>query len=120
MADGWRNRQSTRMRRQYTREQKSQLVDLVATGKATVAEAAKRLGVGDSAAYSWVAESRQPRQSPAVQPVAMPTFVRLVASANIAESGLSVRVGAAEVQVHRGFDDELLRAVVATLAEAAR
>jgi hypothetical protein len=46
--------------------------------------------------------------------------VRLVPSDDAADATIAVRVGAAEIQVRRGFDGELLRAVVATLAEATR
>lgn len=43
-----------------------------------------------------------------------PTFVRVVPSSTVA-TALAVRVGAAEIQVRRGFDPELLRAVVAAI-----
>jgi hypothetical protein len=48
-----------------------------------------------------------------------PTFVRLVPSA-AADATITVRVGKAEIQVRRGFDGELLQAVVASLGEVAR
>jgi len=120
MAPSSRDRQSTRMRRRYTSEQRSQLIELVASGNATVVEAATRLGVGQSAAYSWMAESRKPREPSTAGRDAAPTFVRLVPSADAAEATIAVRVGDAEIQVRRGFDGEFLRAVVASLAEARR
>ena len=107
------------MRRRYTSEQRTQLVDLVAGGDVTVPEAAARLGVTVSVAYSWVAESRELRRRKTAPRVAGPRFVRLVPSA-AADATIAVRVGAAEIQVRRGFDDELLQAVVASLAEVAQ
>jgi transposase-like protein len=41
------------MRRQYTAEQRRELLDLVTTGRATLPEAAARLGVPFSTAYYW-------------------------------------------------------------------
>jgi transposase-like protein len=109
------------MRRRYTREQRTQLVELVTSGKATVVEAATRLGVGESAANNWLAESRKPRKTRAARRLAAPTFVRLVPSTYAADATtIAVRVGDAEIQVHRGFDGGLLRAVVATLSEGTR
>jgi transposase-like protein len=120
MAPSCRDRQSTRMRRRYTSEQRSQLIELVASGNATVFEAATRLGVGQSAAYSWITESRKPLEPSTAGRDAAPTFVRLVSSADAADAAIAVRVGDAEIQVRRGFDGELLRAVVSSLAEARR
>src|SRR5664279_1927723 len=120
MAPSCRDRQSTRMRRRYTSEQRSQLIELVASGNATVVEAATRLGVGQSAAYSWIAESRKPLEPSTAGRGAAPTFVRLVPSADAAAATIGVRVGGAEIRVSRRFDGELLRAVVAALAEATR
>jgi len=116
MARAGRDRHSTRMRRRYSREQRTQLIELVTSGKATVFEAATRLGVGESAAYNWMAESRKQR----VPRTAAPTFVRLVPSVYAAEATIAVRVGDAEIQVRRGFDGDLLRAVVTTLSEGTR
>ena len=105
------------MRRRYTSEQRTRLVDLVASGDVTVPEAAARLGVKASAAYNWVAEGRKLGKPSTARSAAEPMFVRLVPSA-VADASIVVRVGGAEVQVRRGFDGELLRAVVATLAES--
>ena len=95
------------------------MVDLVASGDVTVPEAAARLGVTSSSAYNWVAESRKLRRRSTAQRVAGPTFVRLVSGA-AADATITVRVGAAEIQVRRGFDGELLQAVVASLVEVAQ
>jgi transposase-like protein len=104
------------MRRRYTSEQRTQLLKLVADGDLTVPEAATQLGVTTSAAYNWTAGSRKLRTA---QRRTAPTFVRLVPSAP-ADSSIVVRIGGAEVHVRRGFDGELLQAVVAALAEGAR
>ena len=85
----------------------------------TVPEAATRLGVTTSAAYNWVAASRKTPKPSGAQPPAGTAFARLVPSA-AADSGMVVRVGGAEVLVRRGFDGDLLQAVVATLAEGTR
>ena len=107
------------MRRRYTKEQRTELVDLVAGSDVTVPEAAAKLGVTSSAAYNWVAESRKQRGRNALRRVTGPTFVRLVPSA-ATDATITVRVGEAEIQVRRGFDGELLQAVVASLGEVAR
>ena len=117
MAPASRNRHSMRMRRRYTSEQRTQLIDLVGKGTKVV-EAAKSLGVGESTAYKWVAESRKSRE-PTTVPQKKPTFVRLMPSAAV-NASIVVRVGGAQVDVRQGFDVELLRAVVATLSEGPR
>ncbi|HEX4116478.1 MAG TPA: transposase [Solirubrobacteraceae bacterium] len=112
------------MRKRYTGEQRRALVDLVTDGRATVSEAAARLGVTASTAYLWVkqaaaaaprrrgAEKRDPSRSGAQ--LVPPTFVQLVRDGDVA-APIAVRVGNAEVQVRRGFDADLLRAVVQAL-----
>jgi transposase-like protein len=117
MAPVYGHRHSTRMRRKYTQEQRSQLIELVANGT-KVPEAARRMGVGVSAAYSWVADSRKAKGPHPVGRRKL-AFARLVPSATV-DTSIVVRVAGAEVQVRRGFDGELLRAVVATLSETPR
>ncbi len=119
MAPGRRDRQSTRMRRRYTREQRSRLLELVTGGDLTVPEAAAQVGVTSSAAYNWVAERRKMGRPRAVPREPAPTFVRLIPS-NTPDTSIVVRVGGTEVHVRRGFDADLLQAVVATLAEGPR
>jgi transposase-like protein len=117
------------MRRRYTGEQRSELIDLVKTGRGTVASAAKRLGVTASTAYHWMKQTgarppgggsteRHGLSRRAWTPVS-PTFVRLVRAGELA-STIAVRIGGAEVEVRRGFDAELLRAVVEALRGGAR
>jgi transposase-like protein len=108
------------MRRRYTKEQRAELVELVAGGDMTVPEAAARVGVASSAAYNWIAEARKLRKPSAAGRARKPTFVRLVPSAFAPDATVTVRVGDAEIQVGRSFDRELLQAVVATLAEGGR
>jgi transposase-like protein len=110
------------MRRHYTAEQRTQLVDLVTSGRATVSQAAARLDVGTSTASYWVrraiAEAGSPRQRSATAPGAKPpTFVRLVREREVAS--IEVRIGGAMLHVTTGFDADLLRAVVAALREGA-
>ena len=96
------------MRRQYTDEERSELLDLVRSGRATVAEAASRLGVTLSTAYKW-------RRDAASAAPAAPTFVRVLRSRDADTTAIVVRVGGAEVEVRRDFDAVLLRQVVETL-----
>jgi transposase-like protein len=109
------------MRRRYTGKQRAALLDLVRSGAATAADAADRLGVTRSTAYYWVrgaaSGSRARARRAPVAKAALPskaTFVRVVPSAAVT-AGIALRVGAAEIQVQRGFDPEVLRAVVEAL-----
>jgi transposase-like protein len=114
------------MRRRYTSEQRSALVDQVTSGRATVSAAAARLGVIKSTAYHWMkqtADKAPRRESPPARPGKSrapipPAFVRLVSTDDLAAT-LAVRIGGAEIEVRRGFDAELLRAVVQALQEGA-
>jgi len=111
------------MRRRYTDEERSALVDLVTAGQATVSEAAVRVGVTKSTAYGWMkrAPARRRRRkagssagSGRTGPLVPPRFVRLVRAGDLATT-IAVRIGGAEIQVARGFDAELLYAVVQAL-----
>jgi transposase-like protein len=113
------------MRRRYTGKERSELVDLVNEGRATVSEAAARLGVGPSTAYYWMRNTATTtpghwarRRGPKTQALAMTRFVRVVPS-HAVEATIAVRVGAAEIQVRRDFDADLLRAVVDALRDGA-
>jgi transposase-like protein len=111
MAGRGRQRHHAGMRRQYTSKQRSELVELVTAGRATVSEAAARMGVAPSTAYYWVR-----RGSPVskARGLAEPTFVRLVPTSAI-HAAITLRVEGAEIQVGRDFDRDLLRAVVEAL-----
>jgi transposase-like protein len=111
------------MRRRYTGEQRSALIEMVTAG-ATVSEAAARLGVIASTAYLWVRQAAggvpRPRRGEQDAPARgkgerVPlTFARLVRADDLAAT-IGVRVGSVEVQVRRGFDADVLRAVVQAL-----
>ena len=107
------------MRRTYTEKERLELIGLVKADRATVRDAAEQVGVAVSTAYKWMREAslapgpRRARSGAA----STPTFVRVLSSRE-AEVAISVRVGGAEVQVGRGFDADLLRAVVQALGEA--
>jgi transposase-like protein len=114
------------MRRHYTGEQRSELIDMVTKERATIAAAAKRLGVTASTAYHWMKQAGagppgrrsterhgQSRRTPGP-----PTFVRLVRAGDVAAT-IAVRIGGAEIEVRRGFDADLLRAVVQALGGGA-
>ena len=53
-----------RIRKHYTKAQRTALVDLVTTGRATPREAAAQFGVTESTAYYWL--KRVERQRPAL------------------------------------------------------
>jgi transposase-like protein len=116
------------MRRQYTAEQRSELIDLVAAGQATIPEAAARLGVPLSTAYYWVRRAaalphpprKATRRLAAAKPsgVSPPRFVQLIRDPNTA-SVVVVRIGRTAIQIRPGFDVELLRAVIELLREIA-
>lgn len=110
------------MRKHYTAKQRSELVELVRVGEATVAEAAAQLGVTASTAYNWMRTAATPStgqperslraRSTRIAPA--PGFVRVVASREVG-AGVVVRVGGAEIHVGRGFDADVLCAVVEAL-----
>jgi transposase-like protein len=109
------------MRRQYTGKQRADLIELVRSGRTTVAEAAVQLGVKPSTAYNWTSEvaekaRRRPQRSrkAKARETTTPRFVRVVPS-GATESALAVRVGGAEIRVQGDFDTALLRAVVEAL-----
>jgi transposase-like protein len=120
------SRHHARMRRQYTGKQRAELVDLVRSREATVAEAAARLGVTPSTAYYWVrgtapAEAgrrRRPTRAAKTPSSAQPAFVRVVPSTAV-DTAISVRVGLVEIQVRCNFDPQHLRAVVDALGGGA-
>jgi len=116
------------MRRQYTAEQRRELIDLVTAGRATIPEAAARLGVPLSTASYWVrraaAQPSAPRKAPrglvAAKPPAVspPRFVQLIRDHNTA-AVVEVRIGRTAIRIRPGFDVELLRAVIELLREVA-
>ena len=88
-------------------------------------EAAGQLGVTASTAYYWMKQAgagatRQTRaarraSSRGNRQLVPATFVQVVRARDLA-ARITMQVGRAEVQVQRGFDAELLRAVVDALA----
>lgn len=95
MAAARRDRQCTRMSRRCTKEHRTQLVDLVASGDVTVPEAAARLGVTSSAAYNQVAESRKQQRPNAVRRMAVETSLypatRSIAWLTVVPGGQGIR-----------------------------
>lgn len=126
------------MRKQYTEEQRAELVRLVRRDEVPLRRAAARLGVAESTAYYWMKQPATARQRTATKPrsataehqrgapplasrtAAKATravaFARLI-PASEAEPSLVLCVGAARLEVRAGFDAALLRAVVAALVE---
>lgn len=106
------------VRRRYTDDEHSELIGLVSPGRATVAEAASRLGVTLSTAYKWRRDAGSAAtrgRRPTARLLAAPTFVRVLRSRDADAAAILVRVAGAEVEIRRGFDGELLREVVEAL-----
>ncbi len=101
------------MNRRYTDDQRREVVDLVASKKVTIREAAVRVGVSYSTATRWVFRTRVR----ALVPTKTPKFAQLVRTA-ASEAVIYVRVGHAEIAVRRGVDVELLQTVVQALSES--
>lgn len=98
------------MRRIFSDKERNELIESVLGGRASVVEAAAKIGVAASTGYAWVKDARKRSVSPS------PSFVQVVrARAPDVEDGICVRVAGAEVCVRRGFDADVLRAVVAAL-----
>jgi transposase-like protein len=115
------------MRKHYTEEQRSSLVALVTTGRATPRAAAAQLGVSESTTYYWLKRAGRRPAFALVGQVAGPgsatrsrahTFARLL-RATEAPSGITLRVARAEIEVRSGFDPALLRDVISALVEDA-
>jgi transposase-like protein len=113
------------MRKKYTAEQRREFIDLVTAGRATISEAAARLGVPPSTAHNWVRRAAaQPRPTrkattalvPAKPPSASPPFVQLIRASDTG-AVIEVRIGRTVIQVRPDFDAELLRAVIEFLRE---
>lgn len=111
------------MHRRYTGEQRAELLEMVAAGQSTLPDAAAGLGVPYSTASYWVRKAgkqlgvrpaTRTARLPRGRSVTTPTFVQLVRAGD-AGATLEVRIGGAEIRVRRGFDGELLRAVVEAL-----
>jgi transposase-like protein len=107
------------MRRHYREEERDELVEEVAEGRATIAEAADKRGVARSTAYQWMRDSRTstPRARAGGRKQRAPrgaTFVELVPRMQVG-AAIAVRVRGAEIEVRPGFDVELLRAVIVAL-----
>ena len=115
------------MRKHYTAKQRSELVELVKVGGATICEAAARLGVTSSTAYNWMRTravlvpeqvAGGPRARSMRTVTTAPAFVRVVPSREIG-AGIVVQIGGAEIHVRRDFDADLLCAVVEALRRTA-
>ena len=100
------------MRRAYTEVDRERL--FVEAGKSgeSLARCARRHGISVSTAYAWASARK------AVRGV---TFARVVtqseALAETGGSGLTLKLGLLEIDVHQGFDPAFLRAVVDALTE---
>ena len=104
------------MRRKFNESDKQRyLAELKESGE-TPWSFGRRIGISPGTLYRWM----QLRPS---QPT--PRFARLVREQRsapdhmVSTSGVSVRVGEARVEVERGFDAELLRAVIDALGNGA-
>lgn len=113
------------MRKHYTKGQRAELIGLVTSGLATPRTAAARLGVAESTAYYWLKRARGSlalavpvSRCPNSAAKAQPTFARLVPAAELSPP-ITLRAGGVVIEVRSGFDQALLREVVAALVEHA-
>ena len=91
-----------------------------------ISEAAARFGVPLSTASYWVRKAAKHTQKPpkatqARKPAkprsgSTPAFVQVIRS-DAATARVEVRIGRTVIRLRRGFDAELLRAVIAVLGE---
>ena len=72
-----------------------------------------------STAYRWIKEAGVERRRRRPPQTEAPTFVQVVRTGDLAAK-IGVRVGSAEIEVWRGFDGDLLRAVVEAVATRAK
>jgi transposase-like protein len=114
------------VRRRYTEKQRRELIDLVTVERTSISEAAARLGVPLSTASYWARKAAKQTQKPpkatqARKPAkprsgSTPAFVQVIRS-DAATARVEVRIGRTVIRLRRGFDAELLRAVIAVLGE---
>jgi transposase len=122
------------MRRQYTEEERAQLIAIVLADGVPVPEAAAKLRVHESTAYNWIQRAKEQASARKALPLAKkgepqaitPRFVQVVrasrgtpAMASTSASGnpaaLEVHVAGVLIRVVSGFDAALLRAVLDAL-----
>lgn len=89
--------------------ERSELIRAVQKYGEAVPTVATRLGVPVSTAYRWM-RAAAAKSSPMLRP----TFIEVVAE-RAERSTIVVRVGGAEIEVHAGFDAQLLREVAEAL-----
>lgn len=100
------------MRRAYTEVDRERLFTEAAKAGVSLAQCARRQGISISTAYAWASARRARREV---------TFAQVVpqseAPNEVGGSGLTLRLGQLEIDVHHGFDAALLRGVVDALTE---
>ena len=108
-----------RGRTRWQQEDGEAMVAALRASGETPAEFARRHGVQEVRVQRWVARVGRRSRPSAMVPSVTFAAVRVTAEpAPASGPGLEVVVGGVVVRVARGFDDELLRRVVATLGEA--
>lgn len=103
------------MRKRYTAADQQRFLDELRESGQSAERVAKRLGIAKSTAYKW--QQRRKQSSESSTPPPKLKFARLLPESR---SAVFVQVGGATVRVETGFDAELLRGVVAALAERQR
>jgi transposase-like protein len=94
-------------------DERSELIRAVTKRGEAVPTVAARLGVPVSTAYRWMRVAAMEAAT-----MTRPMFVEVVAE-RPEHATILVRVGVAEIEVHRGFDARLLREVAEALGERA-
>jgi transposase-like protein len=100
------------MRRAYSEVDRERLFVEASKSGESLAQCARRQGISVSTAYAWASARKA---------VGGVTFAQVVPQSEAFEearaSGLTLRLGQLEIDVHEGFDAALLRAVVEALTE---
>lgn len=110
---------TARVRRNYTKAERDELIRGVTRRREPVPEAAAKLGMSVSTAYGWVRAARaRLSETSTEQPLGRtpeaPTFVQFV-PATARHASLVLRVREVEIEVRFGFDAALLRSVIEVL-----
>jgi transposase-like protein len=99
------------MRRAYNEGDRERLFLEAGKSGESLAQCARRQGISVSTAYAWASA----RKASAL------TFARVVPQSEVSSmkgsSGLTLRIGQLEIDIRRGVDAALLRAVVEALTD---
>ena len=99
------------MARRYSKRERAAFLEEVESTDDPIVDVARRHGVTPNTAYNWIKRARAERKP---TPAPSVPFARLVPESQ--SGGVTVRVGAARVDVTGEFDPVVLRRVIAALS----